>query len=108
VIRPIRTSTTQSNYEFIVALDGVDYILRFLWNSRIQRWYLTVKSAADVDLITGRKICVDIPWASHETIDGVPAGQLWTTDPSGSGIDPGLRELGERVVLLYVDEESVG
>ena len=94
-----------SNQELVVALDGVDYIFRILWNARCRRWFMSVRSAANADLITGRKLCANMPWSSHETIDGKPAGQLWIYDVEAT--DPDLKDLGDRSQILYVEDDSV-
>ena len=102
-IRIIRTPTNDSNYEFVVALDGVDYILRLLWNDRAGRWFMTVRDSSGIDLITARKLCANMPFAAHDLVG--PAGQLWTLCVSPE--DPGLRDLGEGAFLVYVEEANV-
>lgn len=96
-----------SNYEQIVTLDGIDYLLWLLWNDRSQHYFMTIRDADGIDLITARKIVVNIPFAVHDRIESAPVGQLWFIDTTGSGIDPALRELGQRVQLLYIDEASL-
>jgi hypothetical protein len=107
MIRRIRTSTKESNYEQVTSLDGVDFILRFLWNERDNHWFLTIRDAAGSDIITGIKLVADIPVGAHLTDERRPEGQIWTVDMTGAGVDPGLRDLGERVILSYVDSVSV-
>jgi len=102
----IPTSTKASNYEQTVSLDGTDYRIRLLWNGRDTHWYMTLRTAAGVDLVTGIKVVANIPFAVHVADSDMPAGQIWVLDTTGGGADPGLRDLGERVVLLYADEES--
>ena len=87
----------ESNQEQLTALDGVDFVFRVLWNSRSSRFFMTLRDASGTDLITARKLCADIPWAAHETLEGIPQGQLWVVGATLSGIDPGLRELNRRV-----------
>ena len=106
-IKRVPVSTTRSNQVQVTSLDGTDYILRLLWNERAGRYFMTVRDAANNDLITGRKLCADIPWGAHETIDGKPAGQLWVFRPDGTGTDPGLRDLNINAFLMYVQEDSV-
>jgi len=106
-IKIVPLSSVNSNQVQVTALDGVDFIIRVLWNERSGRHFMTVRDAANNDLITARKLVADIPWAQHDNVDGVPAGQLWTRRPDGTGVDPGLRELNENVFLMYVEEDSV-
>ena len=96
-----------SNQIQITTLDGTDYILRVLWNDRAGRHFLTVRDAANDDLITGFKLCADMPFAQHIVIDGQPAGQLWVRRPDNTGADPGLRDLNANVFLMYVESDSV-
>ena len=99
-------TSSDSNYEQIVTLDGVDYTLRFLWNTRSGYWFLTIRNGDGDDLVTGRKVVADTPFANHDTAAGMPPGQLWFVDLTQQGLPPGLRDLGSRVVLLYVDKDS--
>jgi len=101
-------ATSAANQTFVVELDGEDFILDMLWNARVERWFMTLKNYYGLDIITGRKLCADMPWASHETWQLQPAGQVWVIDATGGGTDPGLKDLGRRVYLCYVEEESLG
>ena len=102
----VPTTGKTSNYTQTVSLDGSDFILRFLWNERANHWFLTLRDAEGNDLVTGVKVVADVPFAVHDLTSGMPAGQLWTLDTTGRGLDPALRELGDRVVLMYCDEDS--
>lgn len=97
--------STESNYERIVTLNGVDFILRFFWNDRAGGWFLTIRDSAGNDLITAQRLVAHYPFAYHATIEGTPAGQLWVVDSDGKG-DPGLRDLGIRVHLMYEEAGS--
>lgn len=107
MIRKINTSISESNYEQLVALDGEDFILRFLWNERDSHWYLTIRDSSGIDIATGFKIVADVPFAVHVASGMMPHGQLWIIDTTLAGVDPGLRDIGGRVLLIYVDLENV-
>jgi hypothetical protein len=107
MIRTIPLSQVESNFDQLVSLDGVDYTLAFLWNERDAHWYMTVRDSAGDDIATGIKVVTDIPLLVHETDDRRWPGVLWAVDTTGSETDPGLRDFGTRVLLRYVDEESV-
>ena len=100
-------STTGSNIEAVVSLDGTDYTIRLLWNERASRWFMTIRDADGSDLVTGFKVVADVPFAVHMLPDGLYPGLLWVLDTTGAGEDPGLRDFGSRVVLMYADEDSV-
>ena len=102
------TSTAESWYEQTVTLDGVDFLLRLEWSERQRRWYCDLETADGTALATGIKVVADRPLFERLTSDLRPRGQLWCVDRSGSGVDPDLRDLGSRCLLVYVDEESSG
>lgn len=106
MIYNVATSTDKSNYEQVVTLDGEDFIIRLLWNERANHWFMTLRDSAGTDIVTGFKVVADIPFAVHCVDERIPAGQLWIVDTTGAGADPGLREFGARVRLLYADEDS--
>lgn len=99
------TSTT-SNFRQVVSLDGVSYTLSFLWNDRATAWFCELRSQDGEVLAAYRKICVDQPWIYRDSLESLPAGQLWFFTTDGGGIDPGLLDLGVRVQLEYVIEEN--
>lgn len=96
-----------SNFERVVTLDGVDYVLHVLWNDRVESWFMSISDINGVELIGARKLVTDVPLITHATVEGRPAGDLWLIDLSGQGVDPGLRDLDHRVRLMYVDEANV-
>ena len=106
MVRLIPISQNESNITQLSTLDGSDYIFRFLWNERDAHWYMTIRDSASVDIITGIKVVCDIPLAVHEASDDMFPGSLWAVDTTGNGVDPGLRDFGTRVRLIYVDEDD--
>lgn len=102
----IPVDPNESNQEQITALDGVDFLIRLLYNQRSGAHYLTIRNASGDDLITAFKVVPDIPFAVHIVGEGLPAGQIWIVGADISGEAVGLRELSKRVYLMYVDEEA--
>ena len=105
--RLIRITGTTGKFQQVVPLEGETYTFVFRWNDRCSRWFLTIRNAAGADLITGKKLVADVPFHPHEVNEELPPGSIWTLDLSGEGTDPGLRDLGDRVVLMYVEEDNV-
>jgi hypothetical protein len=107
-IYTIPLSQSQSWYEQSVVLDGVEYRLRLMWSERERRWYLDVMLADGTLLAAGRKIVADqdvLGWMSSD--DRLP-GMLLAVDMTGAQTDPDLRDLGTRVLLYYLDAETLG
>ena len=107
MIRTIRLPSTLSNFELVTTLDGEDYRLGFLWNSRESRWYWRLYDSSGTEILAWRKLVADSPLIAHLTSEAIPPGSLWCLDSTGRGMDPGLRDLGERHWLMYVDEDSL-
>jgi hypothetical protein len=105
--RLIRVTGRTGKFQQAVPLEGETYTFLFRWNDRVSRWFLTIRDDAGADLITGKKMVADVPFHQHGTVEGLPPGEIWVLDLTDSGIDPGLRDLGDRVRLMYVDEDNV-
>lgn len=99
----IPTSTTETSYTLTVELDGIDYGMRLHWSEREEAWYLDLYTASDALLIGALRVVADWPLLMHVPASKRPPGELLAVDTTGSGVDPGVSELGERVVLAYVE-----
>lgn len=104
---PMLGSSDRPTVRQRVRLDGRDYLLDLAWNGRESRWYVDVYDA-DGELVVGsRKIVADGRIGQRVTDTRRPPGVLGAVDVSGNGIDPGIDDLGERVLLIYFDEAGV-
>jgi hypothetical protein len=100
----IPTSEGAAYYSQRVRLDGRDYNLRFAWNEREGRWYLSIFTDEDVPLILGIKIVTNWPLLRYYRSDPrVPPGEIMAMDLTPDGAPPGFDELaiGKRVELVY-------
>lgn len=91
-------------HDFTVELDGRPYVLELAWNARAAAWFLHVRDADGGPLLMGLKLVVGLPLLRrfrHE--DRLPRGELIAVDTQGAAADPGLDDLGRRVLLLYLD-----
>lgn len=102
MIYNIPLPSSESSFEQQVALDGTTYTLRLLWNARVARYFMSLEEQDGTPIVTGRKVVADIPWAVHDAIGTMPAGQLWVSVTDPPGVDPGLRDLGVRAFVGYV------
>lgn len=91
-------------------LDGRDYLLRFRYNERENRWYLSIYDEEEEPILLGLKIVANWRLLKPYKYDpNVPPGELIAVDMTGNGSPPGLDELGEgrRCELLYLTREEL-
>lgn len=99
----IPTSNTDSLYWQTTTLEGRSYELTFRWAERSGRWTLDITHDGDV-LAAGIMLVADFPLLQPYKSDPLlPQGELYALDMSGQGLDPGLRDLGDRVELVYFE-----
>jgi hypothetical protein len=96
-------------------LDGATFDLLFRWNGRDETWYLSIfspQSAQNTDgsrvpIVGGIPVLVGWPLLSLCQRLDAPAGDFVAIDTSGQDEDPGQRDLGDRVVLLYYTADEL-
>jgi hypothetical protein len=92
-----------------VTLDGTEYRLRFSWNDRETSMTIAIQTAAEVTIVEGQPMRVDVPLFARFADSRLPAGFLMAQDTSGARRDiEKLEDLGERVKLVYVPAAEVG
>lgn len=97
---PVATDTPL--YTQRVTLDGIEYVLKFDWNDRENRWYLSLYDVSETPLATGIKIVSNWPLLRRFTSANMPPGSLMAADLSPQGGEsPMYADLGVRVKLLY-------
>jgi hypothetical protein len=105
----IPTSKIEAFYSQRTRLDGREYLLRFAWNQREERWHLSIFDEAEQPIVQGLKLVANWPLLRFYRADPrCPPGELWVMDLSGDGSPPGFDELGEglRCELTYVPAED--
>lgn len=96
-----------ARYSLSVVLDGADFRLFFEWNTRDQHWYLSIRDAEN-ESITG---CESIRlvrdgWPLRRIRDvRRPIGELFVLSETVG--DPGLKNLGTDVSLIYVPKALI-
>lgn len=100
VIVPVFPSTPL--YKERVRLEGRDYIFRFDWNDREQRYYLHLFDQDEVPLLLGVKVIAN--WGlltRHHFNPALPPGELIPMDLESGGEPPTFDDFGTRVRLFY-------
>lgn len=100
-VLPTRTDGVQ-RYSLKVQLGSKYFTLEFRWNARDLSWGVVIADAAGI-VLTAKKIVVGIPLTVHQVDSRLPNGELIAVDTTGKDRDPGLTELGGRVLLTFTD-----
>lgn len=95
----------ENDFDQIVELDGVRFLLRFTWNSRDFDWRLSVYQPDGTPLALARRMVLNIPLLSGEIDKRLPPGWLVAYDSTGSETSAAHDELGARVLLVYFDAD---
>lgn len=91
-------------YQQRTRLEGRDYVLSFAYNSREERWYLSLADETESPIATGMKLISNWELLHPYRYDPrTPPGALAVSELSGDGSPPTQLELGEgkRCELLY-------
>lgn len=100
-------TSDQVLYQQITTLDGTDYVLTFALNLRDGYWYLDVADQDGVPLASGIKVVVNWDLLRRCIDPRKPPGLLMAFDTTGQGLDPGSKDFGTRVQLLYLSAAEV-
>jgi hypothetical protein len=93
-------SSDQPYTEQSVSLDGRTYVFAFNWNSRSDRWSMSIATEDGDPIITGAVLVmnIDLLRTIPSTLDYVPPGQIYL---GGDG-DPTLDTISN-VTLFYIE-----
>ena len=87
----------------IYDLDGRRYRFDYRYSQRADCWYFDLYDAQDVELVRGVKIVLGVPLLRKVASVDKPPGSLVAIDTSSTGTEPGLNDLGSRVLLTYTE-----
>lgn len=89
-----------------VELDGAEFVLTFDWIGRSGSWALSIADAEEEEIVSGIAVRLGWPLLGRFVGSRLPRGELFAIDTTGSGVEPGLGDLGARVALVYVEAED--
>lgn len=108
---PVDSST--DDYVITVSLDAKTFDLRLRWNTRDDRWYMSIYEADEptntdggrAAIIDSIPVLADTPMLRLFSDRRRPLGEIVPidTDARLGAADPGRNDLGSRVVLVYFD-----
>ncbi len=104
------------NQEFQVQLDGVEYIIRLLWQDRDESWYFELSDALGTPIWMGQRIATGVPLLFQCVNPLRPPGELITIDTADEDKDPGLDDFGDdgeegntpaRIQMIYLEADDL-
>lgn len=86
----------------VTTLDGRPFRLSFRWNGRIERWFVSVETAAGVPIVASKALVLgaDVLRQVRYRPDA-PPGVLTVADTAGADVEAGFATLGGRHRVLY-------
>lgn len=108
-MRRIPTSTDPKvpSYTQRTQLGSRDYLLTFDWNGRDGHWYLDIALEDETMVAAGIKIVLGTRLLRSVYGPNRPEGEIIAVDTTGSHRDPGLEDLGSRVILAYLEPSDL-
>ena len=107
-IRRIEVESNRPRFAERVSLDGVTYRLTFRWNDRASAWILDIASEDGTMIISGRRLAVNnLLTRQFRHLPACPPGHVMPFDTTLRATDPGLTDLGTRVIMLYAEAADV-
>jgi hypothetical protein len=98
------TDPTAPDNFFSCDLDGVEYVFRTKWNFNDSAHYLSLFTIGGIEIASGIKIVLgkpDLLAPVHSLLR--PPGAIYAVDMSNEKIEAGIKDLGDRVILNYVE-----
>jgi hypothetical protein len=104
VILPTSFDGTNS-YTLRVDLGDREFVLDFNFNQRESFWYFTLLDSQNVVIVAGVKVVLGGPLLRAVRDVRRPVGDLYAIDQGANQVEAGLKDLGDRVVLVYDDTQ---
>lgn len=88
-------------------LEGRTYWFDVTYNDRDGFWYLAVGGSDRSTQVQGLTLNIGTDKLRPYKYADVPPGRLDVVDANGGFVEPGLDDMGSRVVLRYTDSEEL-
>lgn len=102
----IPLSPVETDYTQRVILDGVEFVFRFFYSEREQRWYFDLATNEETQIVAGLKLVPGIDLLKRVVSDEKPQGTLFLLDLTEADLDPGLAAFEEETHGLFYREAT--
>lgn len=98
---PIDNEDAFPSLKMRTILEGVEVILRMDWNTREERWGLSIFTSLEEPIVLGLPMHINTELIQRFEIETLPPGNLLLYDSTGNIEEAGIGDLGDRCKLLY-------
>ena len=98
---PIVRENNEPSLKLRTVLENTEYVLRFDWNTRENRWSISIYDALENPLIAGQVLTINNELIERFEIAALPPGKLVLFDTSRKFLEATLEDLGTRCRLFY-------
>ena len=99
---PIVRENNEPSLKIRTVLEDTEYALKFDWNTRENRWSISIYDALENALIAGQVMTINNELIERFEIIGLPPGKLLLFDTSKKFMKATLEDLGTRCRLFYL------
>lgn len=99
-----RENDDDPSFKIRTTLEEIELVLKFDWNTREERWSISVYDSLENPLFVGQVLTINNEIFERFEIEGLPPGKLMLFDTSNKVIECGLEDFGNRCRLLYLSE----
>lgn len=94
-------------YSFTCTLEGATYTIECAFNTRANRWYMTLGDAVGNIIVAGVPLLIERDLLAAYRYLPIPPGNFVALDNSGQGQEPTLGSFLLDHVLLYVEKGTL-
>ncbi len=96
---PLQTGL--SAYRSTVEIEGVRYVFNYYFNQRQNNWFLDILRPDNSPILVGTPLQTKVDLTRNALHLDIPKGLFYAYDTLGKGHDATLKDLGDRVKLVY-------
>lgn len=93
-----------SNYDFTVTLEDLEWKFTINWNNEVEAWYCRLQGLTETDIDFNFKLVCGVDLIKPFAI--IQLGQLFMVDIEEENADPDFDNIGTRFVLAYADKDE--
>lgn len=90
-----------------VALEGITYVIRWLYNEREGVWTFSISDVDDVPILSGVRVVQNVDLLELASDERRPPGAMMIIDATGSRVEPTLESFGHSARPVYIPADEL-